>query len=254
MARQQTAVYVYGIVPADVEIEQDAHGVGDPPSTVKLVWHNDIAALVSEIDLDRPLGRPEDLAAHAGLLDLVAAEVPVLPLRFGAVLSTVDGVTDELLAVHHDEFRDALAELEGKAEYVVRGRYDEQGILGEILAEQPRLRELREAIHDKPDDATRNERITLGESIGNAINRKRAQDSQMVLDRLGGLDILVNNREPTHELDAVHIACLIETDRQAELEQLVEELAGQWEGRMNLRLLGPLAPYDFVTTGQPVAG
>jgi hypothetical protein len=59
-------------------------------------------------------------------------------------------------------------------------------------------------------------------------------------------------REPTHERDAVHLALLVETERQGELEEAVKELAGQWAGRVTMRLLGPLAPYDFVVT--PAAG
>lgn len=51
-----SGVYVYGIVPADVEAEKDAVGVCDGP--VSIVKHGDIAALVSEISVDRPLGKP----------------------------------------------------------------------------------------------------------------------------------------------------------------------------------------------------
>lgn len=56
-----TGIYVYGIVPADVETEEDAVGVCDGP--VRLVRHGDIAALVSDISVDRPLGKPVDLQA-----------------------------------------------------------------------------------------------------------------------------------------------------------------------------------------------
>src|SRR5689334_3954960 len=74
--------YVYAIVPADVEPTRTAKGVGDPPGKIEVIKHNDIAALVSEVDTSNPLGRPEDLSAHSELLDGAAAEAPVLPLRF----------------------------------------------------------------------------------------------------------------------------------------------------------------------------
>src|SRR5438105_8998253 len=53
--------YVYGIVPRDVEPVPGIKGVGDPAGQVQVVRHGDIAALVSEINLTAPLGRPEDL-------------------------------------------------------------------------------------------------------------------------------------------------------------------------------------------------
>ena len=68
-------------------------GVGDPPGEVRIVRHRDLAALVSDIDPDLPLGRPDDLVAHEELLDASAADVPVLPLRFGSVVTSDEAVT-----------------------------------------------------------------------------------------------------------------------------------------------------------------
>lgn len=123
-AAEETVVYVYGIVPADVETDPDARGVGEPPGEIEIVRQGEIAALVSEFPADRPRGKPEDIEAHADLLDATAAEVPVLPVRFGAVMRSQDVVTEELLEANHDEFAAALRELEGKAEYVVKVGYD----------------------------------------------------------------------------------------------------------------------------------
>ena len=89
-----TGVYVYGILPGDIEIEPGAPGVGDPPGEVRAVRYRELTALVSDVNLDRPLGRAEDLFTHEELLDASAADVPVLPLRFGAVLASDNAVTD----------------------------------------------------------------------------------------------------------------------------------------------------------------
>jgi hypothetical protein len=53
-------------------------------------------------------------------------------------------------------------------------------------------------------------------------------------------------RPPTHELDAVYAAFLVETGKAEALRHTVEQLAEQWGDRMDLRLIGPLAAYDFV--------
>src|SRR5688500_16750044 len=86
--------YIYGIVPSDVEVDPSARGIGDPPIQVQAIRRGEIAALVSEIDIDSPIGRPQDLLAHESLLDATAAEVPVLPVRFGAVVGSLDAVAD----------------------------------------------------------------------------------------------------------------------------------------------------------------
>ena len=246
-----TALYVYGIVPADVEADPGARGVGDPPAPVRTVRGDQIAALVGEIPREQHPGRLEDLTAHAGLLDAAAAEVPVLPLRFGAVVSDEDAVVEELLTANEDDFAAALEELEGKAEYVVKARYVEKAVLGEILDENEELARARDEIRGKPEDATRDERIALGEQIGQAIAAKRDADTRRMVDALRPLEVKVSPREPTHEEDAVHLACLAETAKQADLEAAVEELARDWRGRVEVRLLGPLAAYDFVVTQRP---
>ncbi|MER6950176.1 GvpL/GvpF family gas vesicle protein [Nonomuraea sp. NPDC000554] len=251
---QGLSAYVYGIVPADVQVSDDARGVGSPPAPVRLVRHGEIGALVSEIAIDRPLGTPDDLVAHQQLLDATAAEVPVLPLRFGAVTTSLEAVADELLAPHHDEFLAALDELEGRAEFVVKGRYDERTLLREVLTESPEAAQLRDEIKGKPEDATRNARIQLGELVNQAVSAKREADTDAILDRLAPLSVLTVVRDPSHEEDAVHLALLVERDRQDDVREAVDEYSRQWEGRIGLRLLGPLAPYDFVVTAGQEGG
>ncbi|WP_067898596.1 GvpL/GvpF family gas vesicle protein [Nocardia vaccinii] len=251
MASESTAVYVYGIVPADVEPEPHATGVGDPPAEVAVVRHGEIAALVSTLDSDRPLGAPRDLTAHAELLDGSAAVAPVLPLRFGAVMTDTDAVENELLAANENEFRAALHELEGRVQFVIRGRYIEDAFLRELLDENADAVRLKDEIHSKPEDATRNARIALGELVDQAIQVKRAEDTARVVAEVEKLDVLVNQREPSHEEDAVHLAVLVESARRKELEDIVAEFIADWDGRVELDLLGPMAAYDFVTKRAP---
>lgn len=246
--RRNIACYVYGILPEDVEITEDAVGVGDPPARIKLIRHGEIAALISDVDVDRPLGRAQDLVAHERLLDEAAAEVPVLPLRFGAVVTTPEAVVEELLAPHHDSFAAALKEIEGRAQFVIKARYAERPVLLEVLTENPEARQLRDRIRQLPEDATRNERIRLGEVITQAIEAKRQADTQAVVDRFASLTAGTVVRDPSHERDAAHVAFLVENDRQDDFERAVEELRDDWGDRVEVRLLGPMAPYDFVTT------
>ncbi|AWS40640.1 GvpL/GvpF family gas vesicle protein [Streptosporangium sp. 'caverna'] len=244
-----TGSYVYGIVPVDVELD-DARGVGEPPGRVKLIRHGEIAALVSDVATNRPLGKPQDLMAHQRLLDSAAAEVPVLPLRFGAVMTDDESVVDELLTPHHDAFLAGLKELEGRAEYVIKGRYAERAILAEVLGENAEAARLRQEIAGKPEDATWDARIRLGEVINQSVEAKRDADTRAMVEALAPLCVAIAVREATHEQDAVHLAALVETDRQDELEQALDEFARRWEGRVDLRLIGPLAAYDFVMTPQ----
>jgi len=248
----QTGVYIYGILPGDVELQaQDAAGVGDPPAAVRLVRYNEIAALVSDVDVSRPLGQPDDLMAHEELLDSVATDAPVLPLRFGAVVASEDAVTGELLEEHYEELSEALQQLDGIAQYVVKGRYTQDAILREILEESPEAADLAQQLKDADPDASRNARIELGEIINNAVAAKREEDTRAVGDALEGVVAAIAVRDPSHDLDAVHLALLVEATSEDQLLRAVRQLADDWEGRIDLRLLGPMAAYDFVAAPAP---
>lgn len=244
--------YVYGIVPGDVEPTEDATGLGDPPGRIEVVAHGDIAALVSEIDTSHPLGKPEDLLTHQQLLDATVAAVPVLPMRFGAVLSSEDAVADELLAPHEEEFAAALQQLDGLAEFVIKGRYVQEAVLREVLSESSEADQLREEIQQTGDeDASRNARVRLGEIISNAFEAKREADTRQVGDAVAACAVSSNVRPPSHEEDAVHVALLVEMAKREDLEEAVDKIAQAWKGRVNLRLLGPMAAYDFVVAQHP---
>jgi hypothetical protein len=250
-SRQQTGIYVYGILPGDVELADEMPGVGDPPGQIRVIRSDGLAALVSEVDLSQGLGSPDDLMAHKDILDASAAELPVLPLRFGAVLNSEDAVLEELLEANHDEFADALDELDGRAQFVVKGRYVQDVILDEILSQNKQAARLAEKISGKNSDATRDTRIHLGEMINQAVAAKREHDTGALGDAMNGHCVASVVRDPTHELDAVHVAFLVDSDQEDDMESALEDLAGAWDGRIEVRLLGPMAAYDFVQAAAP---
>jgi hypothetical protein len=246
--------YVYGIVPEDIEPAEQATGVGDPPSRVDVVRHGGVGALVSEIDVSKPLGRPGDLLAHQQLLDATVTVAPVLPFRFGAVVTNRQAVLDELLAPYHDEFAATLRELEGRAEFVVKGRYVEEAMLREVLRTNDEAAGLRDQIREAEDEnLTRDARIRLGEIVAGAITAAREADTRQLGEAVAAYCVASSVRPPSHEEDAVHVALMVETAKQQDLAQAVQKVAEDWAGRVDVRLLGPMAPYDF-TMAQPPEG
>ena len=211
---QQKGIFVYGILPADIEVAAGTPGIGKHPGLLRDVRYDGLAALISEVDTSGQLGSPDDLRAHREILDATAAEVPVLPLRFGTLLASEDAVVKDLLAAHHDEFTAALDQLEGRTEFQVKGRY------------------VKDAIHG---DAT----------------VSREEDARALRRAMEGLCVASVGREPDHELDAVHVAFLVPVDQEPEVERVIEDLAREWEGRIDVQLLGPMAAYDFAGAVQP---
>lgn len=239
------ALYVYGVVAAGASTPGDVTGLRETP--VELLEHDGIAAVVSTVDVERPLGKRADLLAHGRVLDAFAARCAVVPIRFGSVLPDRSEVLAGLLEPGSARFRELLDELSGRVQFNLRARYDEEVILTEVVRENPAVAKLREQTRNQPEAATYYSRMRLGELVARAVARKREAESQVVLDALAPHSVAHSIRDGEgvdHLLDA---AFLVETKQQEPFEQAAEATAASLHGRARLRLVGPLAAYDFVT-------
>ena len=240
-----TGVFLYGVVPSDVEPDVGAEGIGSPPGQIKAVREDGIAALISEVDVDQPIGRPADLNAYEHLLNEVALVTPVLPVRFGTVMTTADAV-EEWLRDRQDQLASALNEFDGRIQYTVHGRFHEPEFLSRFLAEDAAAAELADQIRGASEMESREQRIQLGQMIAQAVERRQEAENRDLVEAVGRYAVDSTVRPPSHEMDAVHVAWLVEMDQEDEFVQAVEEFAEQRKELIRMRLLGPLAPYDFV--------
>jgi gas vesicle protein GvpL/GvpF len=241
------ACYVYGIVPADAEPPRGAEGVGDPAGEVSTVRHGAVAGIITDLQPEAELGTRRDLLRHSRLLDRIAVSTPVLPVRFGSVLSAPapGAVVDELLAPHHDELETALSALRDRAQFTVKARYVEDAVLREVVAEEPEIARLRETVNALPPDAAYYERIRLGELIVHAVERRREGDAAALFDQLSPYAAAAVWRPASTEEGIADAALLVDHDRWPALERAVEGVARRGAGRIVMRMLGPIAPYDF---------
>ena len=239
-----TAKYVYGVVRAPVKGGFKGKGIhGKPLRTVS--WEG-LGALTSDVpDAELEAGRDE-LLTHSRVLERALKRGVVLPMRFGTVMPSEASVRDDLLAAHREELEAQLEEMGEKVEINIKGIYDEEIILREVLAENPEVADLRAAIQGKPEEATYYERIRLGELVAEALTAKRELDERVYVDRLSPHAVGVEVGQATHERMAVNASFLVERDRLADFDRAIEELGAEQAGRVRFRYTGPLPPHSFV--------
>ncbi len=236
--------YVYGILSAGTCLPDRMIGTGG--GRVSMIRHRDLAGVVSELPPMGALGSREDLLCHERVVASLAEKATILPLRFGAVVTTPEAVVAEMLEPYYDWFTKVLADLRGRAEFSVSGTYVQETVLREVLSEEPEVLQLRESLRGIPDDAGYYDRVRLGELIVHALDAKREADTDDLVQSLARYAVEVAPRPPIGEETAVDAAFLVATEDQPYFEQAVDELGYRWAGRVRLRMSGPLAPYDFV--------
>lgn len=243
------ACYVFGIVRDDARTSsviddlgaahEDAAGL----HAIRLVGQDGIAAVVGSLPADRALGQAKDLRTHDRVLAaVVEAGGPVLPLRFGAVLSDESAVVDELLRPHEDRFTAGLEQLRGRVQYTVRARYEQEPVLREIVATHPEIAALRQS-GDTTDMATQ---MRMGQLIVGALEQLRPADAAGLLADLEPTVVSLRSHEPATADEVVHLAALVDTRASERFEQAVEDCGRRSAGRLRIRLVGPVAAYDFV--------
>lgn len=240
------AKYVYGIVEAAAR-PPEGGGIAGAPLAV--VAGDGAAALVSDLpDGEVRMGRDE-VMKHAEVLDHALENGTVLPMRFGVVMPDSEDVRRQLLEPHEEDLRTQLHELAGKVEVNVRAVYEEDIVLREIVSQDAEIARLREAVRDRPEDASYYERIRLGELVAKAIEVRRERDAQTILDSLAPVTLAVDVGAPAHERVVVNVSFLVERERVEAFDELLDSVAADQAGRMRFKLTGPRAPHSFVELG-----
>lgn len=238
-------VLVYGVVASTTEVPDGA--VGPDGSTLRQVRFNDLAAVVSGVPPDWRPGR-EDLLQFSRVIDALAEQGPVVPVQFGSLLADDADVADQVLAPEEERLSELLATLAGKVQVQVRVRYVDDTVLREIVAAEPEIRTLRERTRELPEEAAHADRIRLGELVSSAVSQRAAEDAESVLAVLRPY-VVADVARPVGGMDVLDVSSLVEAERLPGLERELENLAEAAADRLRIRLVGPMAAYDFVGAG-----
>jgi Gas vesicle synthesis protein GvpL/GvpF len=239
-----TGLFVYAVVRAERDLPDDLTGVDG--STLSLVPYGELGAVVGEVALDRPPGRRADLAAYSAVMEALLPGGAVAPLAFGTLMPDDHTVVDELLAPREAELTSLLEQLEGRVQYNVRASYVEDAVLAEIVRTDPEIQRLRERTRGLPEDAAVGDRVRLGQLVSQTWERLARLDADHLLAQVAPMVSASAVRREPGPSGALDAALLVDTSRSQELEDVLELLAQEADGRMELSLVGPLAPYDFV--------
>ena len=163
-------------------------------------------------------------------------------MRFPAVVEE-HAVVDELLAPNEDHFVALLDDLEGRAQFTLTGRYEQDAVLREILEGDPEIAALREKVRELPEDASYYDRVRLGELIVQALEQRREGEAADIVDRLEPFAVATVSNPLGAPEDVVNVAFLVERERQRGVRE---------RGRGRRQGPGRSDPAAAPRTGRPV--
>lgn len=236
-------VYVYGVLSGPDAGRLSVGGVEG--ADVRTVEHAGLAAIVSTLDADA-LAAAREVRAHWRVLEEASKRGPVLPVRFGTVMESDAAIRERLLAPRAGELMELLNALAGRVQLGVKGEYDEEHLLREVVRSSPQVAALRERVMALPENASYYERIRLGELVSAEVARRRQQDGALALARLEKLAVASQAEELSSPDGAFNLAFLVDSQGVDKFSQAVGRLREELGERVTLRYVGPLPPYSFV--------
>lgn len=231
--------HVYGVIDSKARLPDGLTGRLARP--VRRVEGDGLAVLVSDVEEDARVRRA-DLLAHAHLLEAVAADTTVVPVRFGVIVPDDDTVRAEFLVNQHDHLVGLLQAFDGCVQVTVHATYDEDAALREVLRRDPDLAAFRDSV-DPADQAAQ---IRLGEAVGSALATLREDAEHTVVEWLRPYALAASVNEVRGAYDVASVALLVRREDRVRVDAAVGDLDRQLAGEMSLRYVGPQPPYAFL--------
>jgi hypothetical protein len=242
---EPASVYVYGVLSGADRARVSVGGVEG--EEVRTVEHAGLAALVSTLHADA-LAAARELRAHWRVLEEASGGATVLPVRFGTVMEGDAAVRERLLEPNAERLKQLLGELAGRVQLNLKGEYDEQRLLREVVKASPPIAALRERVAELPEAAGYYERIRMGELVAAEVARQRQEDEELALARLGPVAVAARPEPVASQSGAFNLSFLVEGDKVEGFSVAVGGLRGELGERITLRYVGPLPPYSFAET------
>jgi len=245
------ALYVYGVMSAAEAESLSVAGVEG--AEVGTVEGHGLAALTSRV-AGGALAAAREVRAHWRVLQEASESATVLPVRFGTVLESEQAVRDQLLASNAERLTELLQRLKGCVQLTVKGIYDEQALLSEVVATSPSIASLRARLHSTSAQAAYYDRIRLGEMVAGEIARRREADTQHALAVLEPAAQAACVENPSAAESAFDLSFLVPRADQGAFGKRVRSLVDDVGARIDVRFVGPLPPYSFAEGNLDIGG
>ena len=223
--------------------------IGIDNREVNLIFYQDIAAVVSNtlvINFDQ-LDKTEltkYVAIHQKVNEEIMKEYDMVPLTFGIVAPSSDEVA-RILEKAYLQFKRALRNITGKAEFVVQARWETKKVLEELASADPEIQELKQEISSKGSIFGMPIKLKLGRLVHEKIEARKQEHRKDIHTFLNTIACDTTFNKLIDEDMVANFSFLVEKNKEPELDQKMQELGKKYEGKLKFKYIGPMPPYSF---------
>jgi len=218
--------------------------VGD--AEVYTINHRELAAVVSDTEFEEIDPTRKNVRAHTVGQDELLKNYTLLPMGFGMIANSKSDVL-KLLEKNYQGLMDELKRLGGKVEVELKVFWDQEAMIKELQGGSEELTRLKAKMNDAPSPI---EAQRLLVEVGKLVERIaldwKAKYADRVYTVLKGLSIDARLNNPLGVKNILNASFLIEKAKERDFQKEVFKLDSQYQGKVNFKYVGPLAPYNFV--------
>ena len=245
---EKIGLWIYCVVENKGDLTSDAMGIHGT-SPVYTVAHGDFAMVVSEEPMKKyPLVR-DFLIAHQRVNEKMMQRGPILPVKFCTMAEDADQIVTQVLSQKERivEFQKTLAEIRGKNEYGLRGRWKNlDQIFSNLEFENEKVKTTKGKILKMPERERHSALIDMGHLVKEALEEKNAATQATLIEELIPHSYKNKKNSVYGDMNILNAAFLVDENKQGLFDEAVNRLVSRYESDIQFKYVGPIPPFNFV--------
>ena len=180
--------YVYCIMDGGGK-SQNFGKIGLESNEVYTIFHRDISAVVSKITFKEMQPDVDSIITHQKVLENSRSIGTTLPVRFGIMFKTDEGVK-QLLSKSYNDFRSKMNKLHGKEEFGVKIIIEKEGmekIKSTVIENSKEVKKMKKEISKSVEGESYFIKMRMDESIKNETLRKIVEITSEIHSELANI-------------------------------------------------------------------
>jgi hypothetical protein len=239
--------YIYCIINGNEGRNFGPTGIGKRGDIVSTIGFQDISAVISSSPVTQYVIDPENLMAHEKVIEIVMKDYTVLPVRFCTIANSAEEVRT-FLRRQYAGFKGMLHDLDNKVEMGLKARWTRmEKIFEDIGRNDPDVKEIKNRISQQGGPAQNDEKVALGKAVKAALDEQKAYTAEKILRLFKRLALDTRQNDLVGDDMFLNAVFLIDRTREKQFDFLVEDLAEEYEGNADFKLVGPAPPFNFIS-------
>jgi hypothetical protein len=213
-----------------------------------LICHKDIGAVTSPIAYTEMKPNIDGIVSHQRVVEASRKLGTTLPVKFGVIFRTEDGVRT-LLQKQYEDYRSKLTKLTGMDEFGVKVLFNKAGMSKtrkSIEETSPEIIKMQRSLEKSGEGKSYFMKIKMNEAVRNEAYRRLDELSRKIHRELVEVALESSILKSDHEQILLNGAYLVRREDGEKFLEQAARLGREYEGRgVIVHSSGPWAPYSF---------